>query len=226
MRTILSERSPRIDAMAPARLEVALFSMGCFKSSEARLGITRGVWHTCVGYAGGAFPSPTYDDVGDHTEAVMAEYDPGAISYGQLLELFMYWYCASPLETSPRRAPRIFVRDVKERRLAQAAIERNALCGKDYPRAHIVPFKTFYRAEPRLQKHHLRREPWLFEELLALYGTEEDLLRSTSAARLNGLLGQAPAPALRSLPESIDLYGLSPEAVLTLQHLGDQATYP
>lgn len=220
VRTALSEKSPPIDAMAPAQLEVALFSMGCFRGSEARLGFTKGVWKTCVGYAGGAFPSPTYDNIGDHVETVRVEYDPRTISYGQLLELFMYWYCASPLDPSPRRAALIFVRDAKERRLAQAAVDRNVLCGRGYPKARIVPFKSFHPAEAWCQKHHLRRASWLFEELLALCGTEERLLRSTSAARLNGLLGQPSVPSLSSLPEDIDLYGLSPDTVRALQHLG------
>ena len=67
-RTALSEKIPPIDRMTPAQLESALFAMGCFKGLEARLGITRGVWRTSVGYAGGSFPTPTYDDAGDHVE--------------------------------------------------------------------------------------------------------------------------------------------------------------
>lgn len=220
VRTLLSEKTPRIDTMAPARLEVALFAMGSFKDSEARLGLTRGVWRTCVGYAGGTLPDPTYENPGDHAETVRVEYDPLTISYGQLLELFMNWYCASSLDASPRFAPRIFVRNEKERRLAQAAVERNALCGRANPQTRILPSKVFHRAEPPLQKHHLRRVSWLFDELMLLCGTEEDLMKSTSAARLNGLLGQPSAPALCFLPEDIGLYGLSPHTILALQNLG------
>lgn len=218
--TALSERIPRIDGMAPKLLEAAVFSMGCFKGSEARLGLIKGVWKTSVGYAGGAFPSPTYENVGDHTEAVRVEYDPQTLSYGQLLELFLCWYCTSPLDPMPRRSAHIFVRDVKERRLAQAAVDRSTLCGRDHPKARIVPLKAFYPAETWCQKHHLRRIPWLFEELLCLYDTEEDLLQSTSATRLNAFLALPAVPSPRSLPEDIDLYGLSPDSVQALRQLG------
>ena len=59
---------------------------------------------------------------------------------------------------------------------------------------------------------------------MALYGEEEGLLRSTSATRLNAFLGLPAVPSPRSprcsLPEDIDLYGLTPYAVQALQHLG------
>ena len=121
----------------------------------------------------------------------------------------------------PRRAPCIFVRDAKERRLAQAAADRSILCGRSYPRSRIVPAKPFHPAEAWCQKYYLRRVPWLFEELMVLYGEEEGLLRSTSATRLNAFLGLPAVPSPRcSLPEDIDLYGLTPYAVQALQHLG------
>ena len=107
------------------------------------LGITRGVWRTSVGYAGGSFPTPTYDDAGDHVETVRVEYDPRTISYGQLLELFMCWYCTAPSD----QCAAIFVRTPQERRLAQAAVERGSLCRRDRPAPRVLPFKTFIRAE-------------------------------------------------------------------------------
>ena len=174
-----------------------------------------------MGYSGGSFSTPTYDDAGDHIETVRVEYDPRTISYGQLLELFMCWYCGTPPDAAPRRAPCIFVRDAKERRLAQAAADRSILCGRSYPRSRIVPVKPFHPAEAWCQKYYLRRVPWLFEELMVLYGEEEGLLRSTSATRLNAFLGLPAVPSPRcSLPEDIDLYGLTPYAVQALQHLG------
>ena len=205
--------------MVPDHLEVALFSLGNFKDSEARLGLTKGVWRTCVGYAGGVFPEPSYDNIGDHSEAVMAEYAPHTLTYGQLLELFMRWYCAAPLDASPRHAAIIFVRTETERRLAKAAVERGALCGKARPGVRIVPFKSFHRAENACQKHYLRVVTRLYDELMDLYKEEDALLRSTLAARLNGILGQPSASAWRRLPESADLYGLSPVCLEVLREL-------
>ncbi len=39
---------------------------------------------TRVGYAGGTKKNPTYHDLGDHSETIQMDYDPG---YGTLVEL-------------------------------------------------------------------------------------------------------------------------------------------
>ncbi|MCR4818833.1 MAG: peptide-methionine (S)-S-oxide reductase [Fretibacterium sp.] len=209
---------PPIDAMAPTRLETALFALGRFQDAEARLGFTKGVWRTCVGYAGGVFSSPSYEDIGDHMEAVRVEYDPQSVSYGQLLELFTCWYRMIPLDAVQRHSAVIFVKTEKERRLARAAVERSTLCGGPaQPAARVLPLKTFIPAEKKWQKYYLHSAPWLYEELLRLYGGEDALLRSTLAARLNGFLRQPSQSALRCLPESADLYGLSSHDRVTLR---------
>ena len=45
-----------------------------------------GVLETRVGYTGGAKLYPTYQSIGDHTEAVQIEFDPSKITYAQLLD--------------------------------------------------------------------------------------------------------------------------------------------
>ena len=45
------------------------------------------VW-TRVGYAGGTKDSPTYHDLGDHSEVLEVGYDPDRISFEQLLVEF------------------------------------------------------------------------------------------------------------------------------------------
>ena len=203
---------PKIDGMTPEGLKTALFSLGCFLNAEARFGLVRGVWRTAVGYAGGRSPSPDYSDIGDHTEAVWVEYDPQTVSYGQLLELVLFWQSTSPCPHS-RHASCVFVGNEAERRLAQAAVDRSCLyCDH---RARILPLKAFYRAEAWCQKYHLRAAEGLFQGLLDFYGTEEELLRSTAAARLNGFLGQSNV----CMPESPELYGLCPDALTVLQDL-------
>lgn len=234
MRTL--ER-PRIDTMAPEHLETALFALGCFQDMEARLGLTRGVWRTCTGYAGGVFSSPRYEETGDHIEAVRVQYAPREVSYGQLLELFTGWYRMAPLDAASRHSAVIFVRTEKERRLARAAVERSTLCRFDAgavppappgsgnespalsarPAVRVLPFKNFIPAEKPWQKYYLHAASWLYEELLELYGGEDALLSSTLAARLNGFLRHPSQSALHCLPESVDLYGLSPYDRQTLR---------
>jgi peptide-methionine (S)-S-oxide reductase len=206
--------------------------MGCFLTSEPRFGLVKGVWKTTVGYGGGRrCTAPSYGDAGDHSEVVMVEYDPRVVSYGQLLELFLLWGSRtrkSFLSDSrsspsfpyvfPRRAFRIFVRNASERRLAQAAIERCEFSGEvGASLVRVSAAGAFYKAEEWCQKYFLRSSKWLMQEIRISYPDEESLLRSTLAARLNGILGLPPCTAC--IPEEIELYDLSETAALTLKRL-------
>ena len=51
-------------------------------------------------YTGGVKPNPTYAAIKDHTESVRIEFDPRAVSYRQLLDMF--WFVRAP----PRAAHR------------------------------------------------------------------------------------------------------------------------
>ncbi len=70
----------------------ATFAAGCFWGVEAAFAELRGVVRTRVGYTGGHFKNPTYEDVSSHktghAEAVEITYDPGVISYEKLLDVF------------------------------------------------------------------------------------------------------------------------------------------
>jgi peptide-methionine (S)-S-oxide reductase len=225
-----ADTARRIDQMAPRGLESAFFSMGCFLASEPRFSLVRGVWKTTVGYGGGRCPTPSYGDAGDHSEVIMVEYDPRAVTYGQLLELYLLWCSrlrrsflpdslASPHlpPAFPRRAFRVFVKNASERRLAQAAIERCECSGGGPSFVRVSASGSFHAAERWCQKYFLRSSAWLMRELSVSYPDEESLLRSTLAARLNGILGLPPNTAC--LPEEIELYGLSETALLTLKRL-------
>lgn len=74
-------------------VEQAVFGGGCFWCTEAVFLPIKGVVSVTSGYAGGQTVDPTYDQVCSgttgHAEVVSIEFDPGAISYKTLLEVFM-----------------------------------------------------------------------------------------------------------------------------------------
>lgn len=84
----------------PEGLETALFGMGCFWGAERLFWQTEGVWVTAVGYAGGITPNPTYQEtctgLTGHAEVVLVVFDPGIVSYNELLRLF--WESHDPTQ--------------------------------------------------------------------------------------------------------------------------------
>ncbi|MGB5324449.1 MAG: peptide-methionine (S)-S-oxide reductase MsrA [Pseudomonadales bacterium] len=76
----------------PAGYRRAMFGLGCFWGAERKFWDTPGVYLTAAGYAAGFTPNPSYEEVCSgrtgHNEVVALVYDPAAIDYGQLLQVF------------------------------------------------------------------------------------------------------------------------------------------
>ena len=72
--------------------KLAVFGGGCFWCTEAIFQNLRGVRSVRPGYAGGAVANPTYEAVSSgktgHAEVTRVEFDPGEISYRELLTVF------------------------------------------------------------------------------------------------------------------------------------------
>ncbi|KAB2907352.1 MAG: peptide-methionine (S)-S-oxide reductase MsrA [Ignavibacteriales bacterium] len=81
-----------------SKLKTAVFGAGCFWCVEAVFDRLKGVVKIEPGYAGGTLPNPTYEQVCSgntgHAEVCNIIYDPGVISYEELLEVF--WYTHDP----------------------------------------------------------------------------------------------------------------------------------
>ena len=81
-----------IDASLLQNLEKATFAGGCFWCTEAVFERVKGVLDVVSGYTGGQKPNPTYKEVSygktEHAEGVQIFFDPQAISYQELVEIF------------------------------------------------------------------------------------------------------------------------------------------
>jgi peptide-methionine (S)-S-oxide reductase len=90
----------RIVPPFPANLVEAVFGMGCFWGVERLFWQLPGVYSTCVGYAGGFTPNPTYEEVctGEtgHAEVVRVIYDPAKVTFEDLLKAF--WESHDPTQ--------------------------------------------------------------------------------------------------------------------------------
>jgi peptide-methionine (S)-S-oxide reductase len=68
--------------------EKAILAGGCFWGMQDLIRRRPGVLSTRVGYTGGDVPHATYRNHGSHAEAIEIVFDPGQISYRDLLEFF------------------------------------------------------------------------------------------------------------------------------------------
>ena len=146
-------------------LERATFAAGCFWGVEDAFLKMKGVKSTRVGYTGGNFPDPSYEDVctdrTGHAEAIELEFDPNEISYKELLDFF--WSIHNPT-TKNRQGPdigsqyrsTIFYHNPEQEKIARKSKQQlddsNSFQNKIV--TEIVPAATFYQAEDYHQKYY------------------------------------------------------------------------
>lgn len=152
--------------------ELAVFAQGCFWGAEERLRRVPGVVATAVGYTGGHVPHPTYAQVSGgatgHAEAVLVEFDPGRVSYDELLAFF--WETHDPT-SGDRQGPdrgsqyrsAIITFGPEQMKLALASREREQKRLVDRISTQIAPAGPFWLAEDEHQqwdeKHGTRSCP-------------------------------------------------------------------
>ncbi len=139
-------------------MEQATLAGGCFWCLEAVFEQLQGVDRVVSGYSGGRRPDPTYEHVctgtTGHAEVVQVTYDPTAISYNDILEVFFAIHDptthnrqGTDVGTQYRSA--IFHHDESQREAAEEIIrklEREHIWD-DPIVTEVVPLETFYPAE-------------------------------------------------------------------------------
>lgn len=141
------------------RRETALFAGGCFWSTEANFEHMPGVVAAVSGFAGGTMSSPSYDQVvrggTGHLEAVQVTYDPGRISYRQLVDRF--WRTIDPTDPDgqfcdqgPSYATAVFA-TTAQRPVAEAS--RAAAAAVIGERRFVTPVRNAVRFWPAESYH-------------------------------------------------------------------------
>jgi peptide-methionine (S)-S-oxide reductase len=145
-------------------LEKATFGAGCFWGVEAAFRGIKGVVDTKVGYAGGSWKNPSYEEVCSertgHAEVVEVEFDPNQISYQELLNIF--WDIHDPT-TLNRQGPDegeqyrsvIFTHTPEQQSIAMKSREERERSGRfRHPIVTIIqPIPPFYKAEEYHQRY-------------------------------------------------------------------------
>jgi len=152
--------------MTSRNTEKATFAAGCFWGVEAAFRKVKGVANVTVGYTGGHQQNPSYEDVctdrTGHAEAVLVEFDPSEVSYGQLLDVF--WEIHDPTtensqgpDVGSQYRSAIFYHTPEQKdaaTLSKKSLEqRGAYPGRRIA-TEIVPASTFYHAEEYHQRYY------------------------------------------------------------------------
>jgi peptide-methionine (S)-S-oxide reductase len=143
--------------------ETATLAGGCFWCLEAVFQRLRGVERVVSGYMGGQMPNPDYKSVctgtTGHAEVVQVHFDPGRISFENLLEVFFAIHDPTTLNrqgndkgTQYRSA--IYYHSAEQQAAAQAAIKAEAANWRDPIVTEVTAAQTFYPAEGYHQNYY------------------------------------------------------------------------
>ena len=147
------------------RMQQATLGGGCFWCLEAVYQEVDGVTGIVSGYSGGQRPNPTYEQVCSgatgHAEVVQLTFDPGKVSYREILEVFFAIHDpttkdrqGSDVGTQYRSV--IFTHDAEQKREAESIIaELAAEKAYDAPIVTVVQaLEAFYPAEAYHQNYY------------------------------------------------------------------------
>ena len=159
--------------MTETRQEVATLAGGCFWCLDAAFRLLKGVTKVESGYAGGTRPNPTYEQVctgtTGHAEVAQITFDPSAISYRDLLDVFFTIHDPTQLnrqgaDVGTQYRSAIFPHSDEQRAEAERTIaELEATGAWDAPIVTTIePLTKFYPAETYHQDYFARnpRQPY------------------------------------------------------------------
>ena len=151
----LAEGTKPAPALSEGQAE-AVFAGGCFWCMEAPFDVLDGVISTTSGYTGGTEKAPAYMEVASkqtsHIEAIRVVYDPNAVTYDQLLEVF--WRNIDPTQSNgqfcdkgPQYRSAIFVADDSQRSRVEKSREAIAALLDQPVVTEVLNAAVFWEAE-------------------------------------------------------------------------------
>ncbi|MBA3240421.1 MAG: peptide-methionine (S)-S-oxide reductase MsrA [Acidobacteria bacterium] len=149
--------------------DVATLGGGCFWCLEAVFDDLRGVESVESGYAGGHAADPSYEEVcagtTGHAEVVRVTFDPRAVSFKEILEVFFTIHDPTTLNRqgadvgTQYRSAIFFHTPEQQEIVARTIAELDAAKIWDAPIiTEVVPFERFYEAEDYHQDYY-RQNP-------------------------------------------------------------------
>lgn len=153
------------ETMAGSKLDTATFGAGCFWCTEAIFQSIKGVQSVVSGYSGGDVANPTYEQVCSgttgHAEASQITFDPGVVSFAELLEVFWKTHDPTTLnrqgnDVGTQYRSVIFYRSPEQKRLAEhykRQLDSAGAFGGPIV-TEIVPLRNFYPAESYHQNYY------------------------------------------------------------------------
>jgi len=154
--------------------------------------------------------NPTYHSLGDHSESVEIDYNPAIVSYQDLLKIFWEGHDPGARPWSTQYKAAIFYHNDEQKRLAEETRKGIEATRKIKVHTEILPSSTFYVAEGYHQKFSLRGQPEILKEFRAIYPSDEGLMNSTAAARVNGYL--SGLTGFEDVQEAVDNLRLAAQA--------------
>ena len=152
-----------------AEPELATFAGGCFWCLEAAYDELRGVHNVDSGYTGGETSNPSYEQVCSgrtgHAEVVQVSYDPDAVSYRDLVEVFFTVHDPTQLnrqgaDVGTQYRSAIFTHSPEQEKVARdvmAELDRDDVFGAPIVTT-IEPLRAFYPAEKFHRDYYARNE--------------------------------------------------------------------
>lgn len=133
----------------------AIFGGGCFWCTEAVFRQVKGVSQVISGYAGGARPNPSYEQVCSgatgHAEVIAVDFDDSRISFETLLDIFFATHDPTTLnrqgnDVGSQYRSVIYYQNAQQQHTAQAKIEQLKQQGINVV-TELSPAVPFYQAE-------------------------------------------------------------------------------